>query len=371
MRVLLVDPSSRGGIASYTRLVTAAVAAAGGEPMILTSRAAPADANASLTHRWIPEMRWDRPANAGIGFFAGRMAGWCGAAAATAAAVQLLRPDVIHFQAPFNRRLDTHLLRYLHRRAAVVWTAHDVLPHEHTSADERRFREIYRTVDAVVVHVEPAADAIRQLAQVEATVIQHGAPDAQVAETADEARAKLALPPGERMLAALGFIRPYKGYELLAEVWERLGARAPLLLVMGEAFGSGQVDVLERLRRAPRTIVRLGYAAEFDLHLAVRSADALVLPYAAGSDSGLLHLARALGVPVLASDAPQLAASVRATRAGVVVPRTVEAWADAVCAPIPGPPPAPAAPRAIGEAHLALYRRVVERRAAGRKTVRP
>jgi glycosyltransferase involved in cell wall biosynthesis len=288
---------------------------------------------------------------------------------ATAAAVDLLRPDVIHFQAPFNRRFDPVLLRYLRRRVGLVWTAHDVLPHERTAADEQRFRRIYRTVDAVVIHVEPADDALRDLAGVEGTVIQHPTPLPVIDANAEEARAALALPQGERLLAAVGFVRAYKGYALLAEVWEQLGERAPLLLLMGEQLAGAEHDVLSRLGRSPRTIMRLGYASERDLQLAVRAADALLLPYSAGSDSGVLHLARALGVPVIASDAPHLAASARATSAGVVVPRDADAWANAVIGPLPPPPPPPASSREIGEAHLALYERVLAaRRDASRST---
>ena len=172
----------------------------------------------------------------------------------------------------------------------------------------------------------------------------------------EDARRALGLPAGARILSALGFVRGYKGYSLVADVWDALGNDAPILFLLGEPDGtSGSRDVLARIARNPRAIVRAGYATEEELHLAVAASDALLLPYVTSSDSGLLHLARAHGVPVIASDAPQLAAAVRASGAGVVLPREVGAWKEAVqgalpAAPRPGPPLS-----ATAKSHLAVY----------------
>jgi glycosyltransferase involved in cell wall biosynthesis len=100
------------------------------------------------------------------------------------------------------------------------------------------------------------------------------------------------------------------------------------------------------------------------MQLAIAASDALLLPYEDASESGLLHLSRALGVPVIASDAPQLAAAVASSVTGVVVPRTVDAWSAAVTSELPSPPlPEPSNLESVGRAHLALYRELLAKRA--------
>jgi glycosyltransferase involved in cell wall biosynthesis len=365
-RTLLVDPSSRGGIAVYTTLVARSLAAAGERPATLGSVALQgADSDPPVVRR-LPDDRWGAPSRAGVLAFPQRLWRWCRSARVVTREVRTLRPDVVHFQAPLNRRLDAILLRRLGRRAALVWTAHNVLPFERTEEDSARFAAIYRAVDRVIVHTPPAATALRELAGVDPVVVEHPVPEPLVRMDRAEARARLGLDVGGRLLVALGFVRAYKGYDLLADVWERLGPAAPQLLVLGELHAEDQRPVLDRLVRTGRADVRVGYAPDTDLHTALAAADALLLPYAAASDSGLLHLARAFRVPVIASDAPELAASVRATRAGTVVPRTVAAWTRAVTGALPAPPPAPPGLAATGNRHLAVYREAVAARTRDR-----
>jgi glycosyltransferase involved in cell wall biosynthesis len=361
MRVLVVDPSSRGGIPAYTMLLARSLSAAGADVAILGSRELePTGGEVRLVRR-LPADRWGRPRHAGPAFYLRRARTWIRSALVIRSEIARERPDVVHFQMPVNRRLDALLLRRLARREALVWTAHDVLPFERSERDRRRFGSIYRAVDRVIVHTPAAAGELRALAGVDPVVIEHPVPSPTRTPRA-EARRRLGLALEGRLLCALGFIRSYKGYGLLAEVWERLGERAPRLLVMGELFDERERPVLERLARHRQVEIRLGYAGDADLQLAACAADALLLPYASASDSGFVHLARALGVPVLASDAPQLASSVSATRAGAVIARDADSWARAVVAELPEPPPPPPPPEAVGASHLALYDDVLERR---------
>ncbi len=199
------------------------------------------------------------------------------------------------------------------------------------------------------MHNDLAARAVRSLAGIDPAIVPHAVLDDFVHVERAEARRRLGLPASGRILAGLGFIRPYKGYGLLADVWERLGDAAPTLLVMGELMEDEEHSAIDRLERSDRVELRLGYASDTELQLAIAASDALLLPYVDASESGLLHLSRALGVPVIASDAPQLAAAVTASGAGVVVPRTVDAWSAAVTGELPLPPPEPTDLESIGE----------------------
>lgn len=367
--VVLVDPSSHGGIAAYTGLIARALLAAGASPTVLGSRALDVSETPYIVRRWLPRQRWGRPAGARASFYARRAFAWGASALATWTLTLARSPDIVHFQAAINRRLDARLIRALRRFAPVVWTAHDVLPFERDEGDTARFAAIYRAVDLVVVHSEGAAAEVGSLAGVEPVVVDHVVAEPVVRASREEARARLGLPENGRIFAALGFIRAYKGYDLLADVWQALGDDAPLLLLMGEVVAGtyGAEEPLERLDRSGRADIRLGYASDVDLQLAISASDAVLLPYAVSSESGLLHQARALGVPVLASDVPQLASAVEAAAAGLVLPREVSAWSKAVTKPPPPPPRAAPTLSATGRAHVEAYEEA-RRRARRRRS---
>ena len=132
---------------------------------------------------------------------------------------------------------------------------------------------------------------------------------------------------------------------------------------MGEAYESADLTLLEACSGVE---VRRGFVPEGDLDLWAAAADVLVLPYAVGSHSGVLHRGLAAGTPVLAS--PPLAEEVRRTGAGAVVPLDPDAWAEALVRALGDRPPAPPGPptgRGTARGTLEVYREVLDRRARG------
>src|SRR2546423_3193081 len=117
MNVLLVDPSDRGGIASYTGMLAEAIRSAGGSPELLGSRNLGAGPRSYPVHKALPPIRWGRPRRRTLSFYAERASGWSVGAFTVARAVMRLRPDVVHFQAPLNRRFDRFVLGWIRRHA--------------------------------------------------------------------------------------------------------------------------------------------------------------------------------------------------------------------------------------------------------------
>jgi glycosyltransferase involved in cell wall biosynthesis len=355
VKVLLVDPSDRGGIAVHTDLVARELAAAGAPPELLANRALPQARADYPVWRWLPGVHWGDAPRRGPSLHARELVRWSASATAVEVAARLRRPHVIDFQAPFHRRLDARLVRHLLRVAPVAWTIHDVVPPgDRTERNRLRSAAIYRSASLLIVHSEVARQQVVELAGVEPVVMSLAVPGGGETIARGEARRRLGIPEEGRLFGALGFVRPYKGYDLLADVWERLGPDAPGLLVMGEVVGEGQEEVLERLRRTGKVTMRLGYASEADLHLAFCASDAVLLPYVEASESAQLAAARTQGLPVIASDLPELATAVRASGAGSVVPREIEGWCAAVTGALP-PAPEPRRPAAAGNERLVAY----------------
>jgi D-inositol-3-phosphate glycosyltransferase len=149
--------------------------------------------------------------------------------------------------------------------------------------------------------------------------------------TRESARARLGL-QGEVALF-FGYVRHYKGLDTLLEAWPAVRARRPVTLVVaGEAYGDTAPyrRLLERAggEAAVRWIER--YIPDEEVEALFKAADVVVLPYRTATQSGVTHLAHAMGLPVITTSAGGLAETVHPDTGIVVPPEDPAALADAV-----------------------------------------
>jgi len=133
-----------------------------------------------------------------------------------------------------------------------------------------------------------------------------------------------------------GRARAYKGLDLLRDAFRLLRSRHPeaRLRVVGEggieALAPG-LSALEGVRVEPR------WVAETDIPPLLATAGALVLPYREASQSGVVSLAHALGVPVVAMPvgglSEQVADGVDGAVAGAVEPGALADAMARLCDP--------------------------------------
>jgi glycosyltransferase involved in cell wall biosynthesis len=140
----------------------------------------------------------------------------------------------------------------------------------------------------------------------------------------EKARAALGVEAGERIALFIGFVRPYKGVDVVLEAFHQLPASVPWrFLVAGEAWGSTGDELVaqaHRLGLGSRVELRLGWVPEDEMHRLLAAADLVVLPYRGASQSAVAPLALAHGVPVLASEVGGLPEVVVDGRTGRLVP---------------------------------------------------
>jgi glycosyltransferase involved in cell wall biosynthesis len=147
----------------------------------------------------------------------------------------------------------------------------------------------------------------------------------------EEARLQLGLGSKEQVLLFFGYVRHYKGLDMLLEALALAGAQgSPIrLIVAGEFFQNVETyrELARALGVAGHVSLEPGYVPPERVATLFCAADAVVLPYRAASQSGVVQLAFGHNTPVIVNDTGGLAGQVDHRRTGWVVadpsPRTL------------------------------------------------
>jgi beta-1,4-mannosyltransferase len=193
------------------------------------------------------------------------------------------------------------------RRVRLVWTVHNLRPHEGTY---RRFdlaiaRIVARRADAVIVHSRHAAALVRRAYGVrEVTVAHHGGYEGRYpVDGLDraEVRRRLGLPAEAHVVLAFGLVRRYKRLPELIAAVRSLPDPDLCLVVAGRAVPA-QLEAAVRDAAAddPRIVLRLGHVPDAQVAELHAAADVAAIAYGDVFSSGALMLALSLGVPVVA-----------------------------------------------------------------------
>ncbi|RYJ05746.1 MAG: glycosyltransferase [Actinomycetales bacterium] len=199
----------------------------------------------------------------------------------------------------------------------LIWTIHNVLPHEVEYREDEILLCRFLADRATYVHVLSAetVDAVADLYPLDPDRVRI-IPIASYAGwypdtvTRDDARARLGLGPDDLVLTTVGGIRPYKGHSSLLDWFEPAAQEDPSLrlLVAGRlSQHEGAEELLRRLDH-PAVVARPDFVPDEDLQVWYRAADVAVLPYAAILNSSAFWLAVTFGVPVVAPRLGGLAA---------------------------------------------------------------
>jgi beta-1,4-mannosyltransferase len=234
------------------------------------------------------------------------------------------RPDVIHLHwtEPYiasgatvstikAERMLLELRVARRRGSRLVWTAHDLFRHDaEVDARERRFmRSLVGIADATIVHCEAARDGLIEALDVAEPrrsrihVVPHGHYAGAYPDdiTRSEARERLGLAEGDRVVGFVGWIRPYKGVTELMAAFAAVDDERARLVIAGKALDD---DYVERLQRAaaddPRVSLRLGFVPDEELQVVLRAADVIATPFLEIFTSGSVLLAMSFDRPVIA-----------------------------------------------------------------------
>lgn len=253
-----------------------------------------------------------------------------GAVNLAALAVRLLfrRPDVIHVQqlrlVQTGLPLETWFLGFARMLGCrLVYTVHNLLPHDTRERHRARYERLYRRMDVFICHSSDARERLAAGFGVDPAsiwVIPHGPLFEGLSAGYDSGGSA----NGECVVLWQGFVRPYKGLEFLLDAWRELQPDAAAHLIIA---GSGEPAYLDALR-ARVTELGIGHSVELqfrfldiaEMRSLYRSAGIVAYPYREITTSGALLTGIGNGKAIIASDLPAFRELLRDGENAILVP---------------------------------------------------
>jgi beta-1,4-mannosyltransferase len=205
----------------------------------------------------------------------------------------------------------------------LVWTVHNVLPHEtsYPALDLELRRGVVARAD--IVHVLSAGTVAAAAGQyaIPPEKVLHVPHPAYVGVYPDDvsdadARRHYGIGTDDVVFGFVGNLRPYKGLDDLLDAFEAVAAAPPdarrrRLLIAGMPAADPSIEaVLARARAHPDVVVDARRLPAEELSLPLRASDVVVLPYRSSLNSGALLLALSFGRPVIAAASPHVTETV-------------------------------------------------------------
>jgi glycosyltransferase involved in cell wall biosynthesis len=216
-----------------------------------------------------------------------------------------IAPGLIHrLYSEWNIRLFLALVRILRYR--LVWTMHNVQPHEAQTGDDlRTARIVAAAADRIIVHSAAARPllATQGIPTERVVVVPHGNYVGRYGAPADPdtTRSSFGLDQDVPTVLFFGMIRPYKGVGELVAVFDVDDPPAAQLLIAGECPDAALRALIEQAAaRRTHILFRHGHVDDSQVAAYLAAADVVCLPFRRVTTSGSALLALSYGRPLIA-----------------------------------------------------------------------
>ena len=203
---------------------------------------------------------------------------------------------------------------------------HNVLPHERSKVDTVLLRYVFNSGAAFITHSEKDRNDLRDL-RPDAPVHLNPHPTYDVFATDEtpaepEAKRQLGL-EGKKVLLFFGFIRGYKGLDVLLEAVRSLPEDDNYHLVIVGEFYEDQAryrEALDALHAEKRLTLVDRYVPNEEVGVYFSAADLVMVPYLSATQSGVIQIAYGFLKPVVATTVGGIPEVVEEGGTGYLVP---------------------------------------------------
>ena len=250
------------------------------------------------------------------------------------------KPDliVVRFWIPFmGPALGTILLLVRrNRHTKIICIADNVVPHEKRPGDAAFTRYFLKACHGFITMSEKVLSDLRLFEKSKpAQLVKHPLYD-NFGELVNKraARQHLGLPEDEKIILFFGFIRKYKGLDLLLQAMadSRIKKQNIKLLIAGEFYDIKQayLQLIEINSLQDAVYLRTAFIADSDVKYYLCAADTVVQPYRTATQSGVTPLAYYFEIPMIVTNVGGLPDLVPHMGPGLVCEPEPTAIADAI-----------------------------------------
>ena len=249
------------------------------------------------------------------------------------------KPDlvIVRYWIPFLAPCLGTILRIVkgNKKTKVISIVDNMIPHEKRFGDYFFTKYFAGAVDAFLTMSDKVSKDVKTFSHKPILLSPHpifdhfGAPI-----TKQAARKLLEIGDQEKVILFFGFIRKYKGLDLLLNAMaqdaiKKLGVK---LMIVGEFYedASVYVDLIQHLGIQDQVILHTHFVPDEAVKTYVCSADFIIQPYRNATQSGVTPLAYHFEKPMLVTNVGGLADTVPHEQVGIVVAPTAEEIAKGI-----------------------------------------
>jgi len=254
------------------------------------------------------------------------------------------RPDivVVRYWLPFMAPALGTILRRIkkNKHTRIICIADNIIPHEHRPGDKAFTNFFVKRCDGFITMSEQVKKDLRKFVRDKPVkLVPHPLYD-NFGEIISkiEAREKLKIKTGELIILFFGFIRKYKGLDILLDAMKIIKENTKSqisnlkLLVAGEFYDDKKpyLQQINRLGINDNVILRTDFIPDSEVKYYLCAADAVIQPHRNATQSGVTPLAYYFEKPMIVTNVGGLPSLVPNEKAGLVTEPTAQSIANAI-----------------------------------------
>jgi len=222
------------------------------------------------------------------------------------------------------------------KHTKIICIADNIIPHEQRMGDKLLIRYFLKSVDACLTMSKSVLNDLKILIpKMPAVYTPHPLYDNYgTHQSKKEARRLLNINQQDRVILFFGFIRPYKGLDILLEALadSRIRDLGVKLLLAGEFYGDPvpYLDLIKRYKLEEFIFMHTDFIPNQEVGRYFSAADCVVLPYRSATQSGITQVAYHFDLPMIVSNVGGLPELVHNEYVGYVVEPNARQIADGI-----------------------------------------
>lgn len=222
------------------------------------------------------------------------------------------------------------------KHTKIICIADNIIPHEQRIGDKLLIRYFLKSVDACLTMSKSVLNDLKILSpKMPAVYTPHPLYDNYgTHQSKKEARRLLNINEQDRVILFFGFIRPYKGLDILLEALadSRIRDLGVKLLLAGEFYGdpAPYLDLIKRYKLEEFIFMHTDFIPNQEVGRYFSAADCVVLPYRSATQSGITQVAYHFDLPMIVSNVGGLPELVHNEYVGYVVEPNARQIADGI-----------------------------------------